>query len=64
VDIYIYNDYNGYGCVFNKILNHLKPLKNAEMKLKNKIKWLSRYFNLIKMVNTWVKKFKIIFLKK
>jgi hypothetical protein len=41
-------------------VNHLKGSKDLEIKLKNKLERVSKYFDLIEVVNTWDKYFKII----
>jgi hypothetical protein len=56
------NDKFRYGYVYlmKQSVNHLKGSKDLEIKLKNKLERVSKYFDLIEVVNTWDKYFKII----
>jgi len=42
-----------YVYLMKRSVNHLKGSKDLEMKLKNKLERVSKYFDLIEVVNTW-----------
>jgi len=52
--------YRIWSCVFDENLNHLKGLKNSDMKLKNKLERVLTYSNQIEVVNTSTRIFKIV----